>query len=64
MWSFVQANQVVLSIPGLRDLELSADDARAIGEMLIEHADEASRYQPALSLEPESEPDNRAKGRR
>jgi hypothetical protein len=31
MWAFVQNKAVVLSIPGLRDLELSADDARTIG---------------------------------
>jgi hypothetical protein len=62
MWSFVQANQVVLSIPGLRDLELSADDARAIGEMLIAHAGEAARYKSGPIREPEPEPVNGAEG--
>jgi hypothetical protein len=40
MWAFREGNQVVLSIPGLRDLTLDADEARAIGKLLIQTADE------------------------
>ena len=43
MWAFQQGNRIVLSIPGLRDLKLSIREARTIGTMLIETADEASR---------------------
>lgn len=51
MWAYVQGDGVVLSIPGLRDLELDADDARTIGEMLIERATEAvnNRVNPKLN---------------
>jgi hypothetical protein len=42
MWAFQQGNRIVLSIPGLRDLKLSIREARTIGKMLIETADEAS----------------------
>jgi hypothetical protein len=40
MWAFQEGNSVVLTIPGLRDLTLDADEARTIGKMLIETADE------------------------
>ena len=40
MWVFHEGNRIVLTIPGLRDLKLSADEARSIGEMLIQAADE------------------------
>lgn len=43
MWAFQQGNRIVLSIPGLRDLKLSIREARTIGTMLIETADEASQ---------------------
>ena len=42
MWAFQQGNRIILSIPGLRDLKLSIREARTIGKMLIETADEAS----------------------
>jgi hypothetical protein len=41
MWAYVKGDGVVLSIPGIRDLELSADDAQVIGEMLITQSEEA-----------------------
>ena len=40
MWVFPEEHHVVLTIPGIRDLKLSAHEARAIGEMLIQTADE------------------------
>lgn len=40
MWVFPEEHHVVLAIPGIRDLKLSAHEARAIGEMLIQTADE------------------------
>lgn len=40
MWVFPEQDHVVLTIPGIRDLKLSAHEARAIGEMLIQTADE------------------------
>jgi hypothetical protein len=43
MWAYVEDDGVVLSIPGIRNLELSADDARVIGEMLIEQSCEAKK---------------------
>jgi hypothetical protein len=39
-WTYSEENRVVLVIPGLRDLKLSVEEARAIGEMLIQTADE------------------------
>lgn len=43
MWAFQQGSRIVLSIPGLRDLKLSIREARTIGTMLIETANEASQ---------------------
>lgn len=43
MWAFQQGNRIVLSIPGIRDLKLGIREARTIGNMLIETADEASQ---------------------
>ncbi|MBV9030572.1 MAG: hypothetical protein JO364_09730 [Pseudonocardiales bacterium] len=40
MWVFPEEHHVVLTIPGIRDLKLTAHEARAIGEMLIQTADE------------------------
>jgi hypothetical protein len=37
---FTEGNQLVLVIPGLRGLKFSVEEARAIGEMLIQAADE------------------------
>lgn len=45
MWAFSERDQVVLSIPGLRDLRLTSREARTVGEMLIETADDALRNQ-------------------
>jgi hypothetical protein len=42
MWTFLEGNKIVLAIPGLRDLKLSANEARTIGDMLIQAADEAT----------------------
>jgi hypothetical protein len=44
MWVFPEGDQIVLTIPGLRDLKLSVTDARTIGEMLIQTADEITRH--------------------
>lgn len=44
MWAFSEGNSVVLAIPGLRDLTLDADEARTIGKMLIQTADEVTDY--------------------
>jgi len=46
MWAYPEGDHVVLSIPGLRDLELSGDDARIIGEELIATADELETLAP------------------
>ncbi len=40
IWVFPEGNQLVLAIPGLRGLKFSVQEARAIGEMLIQAADE------------------------
>ncbi|MGH3708817.1 MAG: hypothetical protein ACRDRQ_12095 [Pseudonocardiaceae bacterium] len=40
MWAFSEGDQVVLAIPGLRDLTLDAHEARTVGIMLIQTADE------------------------
>jgi hypothetical protein len=40
IWVFTEGNQLVLVIPGLRGLKFSVEEARAIGEMLIQAADE------------------------
>jgi hypothetical protein len=41
MWAFIEGDHVILSIPGIRDLELSSDDAQMIGEMLLARSNEA-----------------------
>ena len=38
MWVFPEGHHIVLTIPGLRDLELTVNDARTIGEILIQTA--------------------------
>jgi hypothetical protein len=40
MWAFPEGNHVVLAIPGLRDLKLDPDEARTIGKILAQTADE------------------------
>jgi hypothetical protein len=40
IWVFPDGDRLVLAIPGLRDLKFSIDEARAVGEMLIQAADE------------------------
>jgi hypothetical protein len=40
IWVFREGNQLVLAIPGLRGLKFSVQEARAMGEMLIQAADE------------------------
>lgn len=40
MWVFREGNRLVLAIPGLRGLKFSSDEARGVGEMLIQAADE------------------------
>jgi hypothetical protein len=43
MWAFREGATVILSIPGIRDLNLSADEARTIGRMLMDTADDVDR---------------------
>lgn len=45
MWAFPEEDDVILSIPGLRDLRLTVPEAKAVGEMLIETADDTLRRQ-------------------
>ncbi len=40
IWVFPEGDRLVLAIPGLRGLKFSVEEARAIGEMLIQTADE------------------------
>jgi hypothetical protein len=40
IWAFSEGNRLVLAIPGLRGLKFSVQEARTIGEMLIQAADE------------------------
>jgi len=44
MWVFPEENRIVLVIPGLRDLKLDTNEARTIGEMLIQAADEMTQH--------------------
>ena len=44
MWVFPEGDHIVLTIPGLRDLELGVNDARTIGEILIQTADEMTKH--------------------
>jgi hypothetical protein len=43
IWVFPEGSQLVLAIPGLRGLKFSIQEARAIGEMLIQAADEMTK---------------------
>lgn len=43
MWTFPDKDEIILSIPGLRDLRLTIPEAIAVGEMLIEAANDALR---------------------
>ena len=40
IWVFPDGDRLVLAIPGLRGLKFSIEEARAVGEMLIQAADE------------------------
>lgn len=40
MWVFREGSSAVLSVPGIRDLTMSAEEARNIGQMLIDVADD------------------------
>jgi hypothetical protein len=40
IWVYPEGKQLVLAIPGLRGLKFTVDEARAMGEMLIQTADE------------------------
>lgn len=40
MWVFRAGGSAVLSVPGIRDLTMSAEEARNIGQMLIDMADD------------------------
>ncbi|MGH3600625.1 MAG: hypothetical protein ACRDQH_10155 [Pseudonocardiaceae bacterium] len=44
MWVFPEGHHIVLTIPGPRDLELDVDDARTIGEILIQTAAEMTEH--------------------
>jgi hypothetical protein len=45
IWVFPEGEQLVLAIPGLRGLKFSVDEARAVGEMLTQAADEITKHQ-------------------
>ncbi len=40
MWVFRAGSSAVLSVPGIRDLMMSAEEARNIGQMLLDMADD------------------------
>jgi hypothetical protein len=44
IWVFPEEDQLVLAIPGLRGLKFSVYEARAMGEMLIQAADEMTEH--------------------
>jgi hypothetical protein len=44
IWVFPEGNQLVLAIPGLRGLKFSANEARTVGEMLMQAADEMTAH--------------------
>ncbi len=44
MWVFPEGHHIVLTIPGLRNLKLNVNDARTIGEILIQTADEMTKH--------------------
>jgi hypothetical protein len=48
IWVFPEEDRIVLAIPGLRGLKFSTDEARAVGEMLIQSADEMTDHQKNL----------------
>jgi hypothetical protein len=45
IWVFPDDDRLVLAIPGLRGLKFSIEEARAVGEMLIQAADETVQQQ-------------------
>jgi hypothetical protein len=45
IWVFPDGDRLVLAIPGLRGLKFSIEEARAVGEMLIQAADETVQHQ-------------------
>ena len=49
IWVFPEENRVVLAIPGLRGLKFSIDEARTVGEMLIQTADEMTKHHRDLA---------------
>lgn len=51
IWVFPEGDQLVLAIPGLRGLKFSIDEARTVGEMLIQAADEMTERQNNLVRE-------------
>lgn len=44
IWVFQEGNRLVLAIPGLRGLKFSINEARTVGEMLIQAADEMTEH--------------------
>ena len=44
IWVFPEGNLLVLAIPGLRGLKFSINEARTVGEMLIQAADEMAEH--------------------
>jgi hypothetical protein len=49
IWVFPEGDRIVLAIPGLRGLAFSMQEARAVGEMLIQAADEMTERQMNLA---------------
>ena len=49
IWVFPEGNRLVLAIPGLRGLKFSTQEARTIGEMLIQAADEMTGHEKSLT---------------
>ena len=49
IWVFPEDNRVVLTIPGLRGLKFSIDEAKTVGEMLIQTADEMTKNHKDLT---------------
>jgi hypothetical protein len=49
IWVFPEENRVVLAIPGLRGLKFSIDEARTVGEMLIQTAEEMTKHHRDLA---------------
>lgn len=49
IWVFPEGDRLVLAIPGLRGLKFSVYEARAVGEMLIQAADEMADRQKNLA---------------